>query len=362
MLVGVLLAPTVARADVVGPSPATPEVHETEEPAPADADDPPQWGKGPFELRDPFVTALLRASPYARSPRTLDPLSIELGARFVWANSYGYGDRAHDDFRGPFHRFTIESEVRTTDFVFRIGVLPRIELGIEMTAAEWRGGGVLDSMIMGFHQLVGLGPLRRDMRPKDAYEVDGIDPAGKPFALSHRGLGNGDLAFTPRILVLRGSDYWPAVALTARIQLPTAASFLGHARGIAETISVDISKRVLELPVILYAGGAITYYDPTRTDGLDEERLRWMGYAGIEWELRPWISLVAHAWIESAREGSVFRRTNIPYGNQIQYVAAGVKLEPIEGLRLELGIQENFHDPNVTSDFGFLVNVWWRID
>src|SRR5947207_3288466 len=46
-----------------------------------------QWGKGLFEIADPYPLADLRAAPHARSPRTLKPLEFELGVKTLWENS-----------------------------------------------------------------------------------------------------------------------------------------------------------------------------------------------------------------------------------------------------------------------------------
>jgi hypothetical protein len=322
----------------------------------------PEWGKGPFEVYDPFITATLRSAPYARSPEPLDHLELQLGARGVWENNFGYGgDLTQRAANGsPLHRFTLDAETRTLDLVARLGLWKRIELGAEFQALEWQGGGVLDPLIRQYHRSTGIGSLDRDYVNNDSFTVSGVDPAGKPFNLGARGTIEGNSALTGRVLALEGSELWPAVAFTLRVWLPTANPRFEHANGTAETLSVDASKRILDLPFVVYGGGAYTYYDEATVDGLALMRHRFMVYGGVEWQITPHFSLVAHVWIETLREKRLFVNTNLPYGNYIQYIAVGAKWEPIDGLTIELGILENILDPNTTGDFGFLLNVWYR--
>ena len=39
-----------------------------------------------------------------------------------------------------------------------------------------------------------------------------------------------------------------------------------------------------------------------------------------------------------------------------------MKVEPLAGLRIELGVLENAVDPGTTGDFGLLMNVFWDLE
>jgi hypothetical protein len=338
----------------------TPSSWLVEEPA---SEPKPQWGLGPFEIYDPFILADLRAAPYARSPRTLAPMGLELGLRGTWENSFGIADDSvlrDPTTGGPLRRFTLDAETRTLDLVARYGIIPRVELGAELRAVDWRGGGILDAMVRQWHRTFGIGTLGRDLVRNNSFTVQSLDADGRRFELPNKGTFLGDAAATLRVLALEGSDVVPAVALSARLWLPTASPGSRHASGTAETFQVDASKRLGNLPLIIYAGGGYTYYDQTSLRGLELERHRGMYYAGFEWEITDGLSFVVHFWQESPRERALFRRSAIPYGNYITYIAGGFKLEPVEGFVLELGILENGIDPNTTGDIGFLFNIWYR--
>jgi hypothetical protein len=317
-----------------------------------------QWGLGPFEVRDPSVLGQLRAAPMARSPRTLEPGQVELGIRQTQESTYAWGDADRDSGGERVHRLTIDGETRDTDLVARVGVLPRFELGAELDVAHYQGGGFLDGLITSFHKTVGLGTLRRDHVPAHSWIVHGREPNGNEFQLKGRGLGLGDAYLTGRYQLTEGDDSVPAATIGLSLWLPTSSPRFQHARGLAETLSLDLSKRIGDLPVVLYFGGAVTHYDQADVARLHMTHDRLMAYFGAEWELHPRISLVAHAWQESKRETRLYARTNsVKAQNEVEYIAVGVKVVPVQGMTLEVGALESF-DKSVGGDFGILANVW----
>jgi hypothetical protein len=269
----------------------------------ADDGEMPQWGMGPFEVRDPSILGELRAAPMARSPRTLKPFELEIGVRQTQESTYVFADDTSATSDGePLHRLTVDAETRDTNLVLRMGVLPRLELGAELDAVHFQGGGFLDGLITAFHRAWGMGTLRRDRVPLHSYIVEGTQADGRPVSFPRTGTGLGDAVLTPRVLLFEGGEYHPAVALTLQLWMPTASPLFEHAHGLAETLSLDASKRLLQLPVVFYAGGAYTYYDEATVHGLSLTRHRFMGYVGFEWEVTPRISLVTHFWQETLRE------------------------------------------------------------
>ncbi|HZV02376.1 MAG TPA: DUF3187 family protein [Planctomycetota bacterium] len=359
VLLAVLALPPVARAGT----------DDDEWPAPLDG--PPattapvelsQWGMGPFEVRDPSVLGELRASPMARSPRTLRPFELELGVRQTQESTYVYADSTDATVGGRReHRLTVDGETRDTNLVVRMGILPRIELGAALDAVHYQGGGYLDGLITSFHRTVGMGTLRRDREPYHSWIVKGTESNGREIDFGHTGTGLGDAVLSPRFLVLEGGDYHPAVAVGLSLWLPLASPRFEHGHGTAETFSIDASKRLGTLPIVLYAGGAYTYYDAVSVHGLALTRHRFMAYGGFEIEITSRVSLVTHFWQETLREKKLFGGTDIPKGNMIQYIASGIKFTPLTGLRIELGALESF-DKSAGGDFGFLANLWFDVD
>lgn len=332
-------------------------------PARADDEPPPppparpQWGRGPIEVRDPFILALNRLSPWARSPQLLPDLGVEVGARGVWANSYGF----------EAGRFVIDAEVRQLTSYVRVGLWDRFEMSIYLPY-EWRGGGVMDGFIEGFHDTFGLPDMDRDDRPRDRFLVAGIEQDGSVFALDHKGYGFSDLILEQRTLITAGDDRTPAISTTTRLRLPTGRQKFDLSDGVDVSYTVDASKRLGDSPVILYSTVGATYYAHTHVDDLELLRWRFFFSLGVEWEILPTLSFVLHTWVESHRERELFDDpprggggdADLTFGNYVTYVSVGFKAEPVPGLLIDVGMLENIVDPETTSDFGLLANVAYR--
>jgi hypothetical protein len=318
---------------------------------------PAQWGRGPLEARDPFILALARLSPWARSPELLAHKQVEVGLRGLWSNSYGF----------TAGRYVLDAEVRQLHVVPRVGLFDRLELGLDLPY-EWRGGGVMDGFIEGFHDAFGIPEMDRDRRKRDRYLVAGLERDGSLFQLEHKGYGFSDLIVEARGLLTEGSDLHPAIAATLRLRLPTGRQKFELSHGVDPSLALDLSKRLGRLPLIVYSTLAYTYHADARVDDLELMRHRFFASLGVEWEITPIVSIVTHAWVETKRERSLFADparppipdADLPYGNYITYIAAGFKLEPLPGLRVEVGMLEDLVDPETTADFTLLGNVAYR--
>lgn len=301
----------------------------------------PDWGRGPFELRDPYLLALPRLSPWMRSPEVLAPGEVEVRLSGVWANSYVLESS-----------WEVDGEARVLLGSVRLGIAPRVEVGLSLPW-EWRGGGMMDSHIEHFHDRFGFGQQGRDERPRDRYEVSGRARDGSSFDHDGQGNGFGDLVPEVRLQLLRGGGWLPALTATLRLRIPTASSALATSTRPDASLALDASKRLG--PVILYATAAYTYAGETRLDGLELERHRVLLGAGLEVELADWASLIGQLQVESPRERLLHHDPE-----PVAYVVCGVKVSPLERLTLELGVIENvlFHD--VSADFGVLAVVSFR--
>lgn len=311
--------------------------------------EPKQWGRGPLEVRDPFILAYQRLSPWARSPETLAHLQVEASVRTTWANSYGFRDR----------RILIDAETWRADMTIRLGLFDRFEVGVTLPY-EWRGGGHMDGFLEGFHETFGLPDGNRDKSKRDTFNVTGVEDDGSPFEIKHKGDGFVDLMLEGRALLTEGGELLPAASLTLRVRLPTGRSDFALADGVGVTFGLDLSKRLLGLPLIVYGSLAYTYSTDGHVNGLRVQKHRGFIALGIEFEANDWVSVVLHGWWENAREPYLFKGTDLTYGNYVTYLAFGFKLEPIEGLVIDVGALENVIDPDVTADLALLFNLSFR--
>lgn len=355
---------TVARADE-GATPAAVDSRPAWLLEPEEDPIPARWGRGPFEVRDPYILALARLSPWARSPEINEHLQLSFAVRCAWSNSFAFE-------RG---RYLIDGEVRQVDLVARIGLFDRLELGLVLPW-QWRGGGVMDGFIEGFHDVFSIPQQRRGDVDRDRWTVNGTDPAGRSFRWDHKGDGFGDLIAEGRVLVSRGGPVLPALAVGVRLRLPTGSKKFDFSSGVDGTLSVDLSQRLGERsPFIVYAGGAFTYHHEARINDLVMTRSRGMVYAGLEVELAAWLSIVGHVWIETPRETRLFDdqpvvtnpqnprfgSENLDFGNFVTYASIGFKVEPMEGLVFELSMLENIVDPETTADFTLVFGLSYSL-
>ena len=260
----------------------------------------------------------------------------------------------------------IDAEVRQLNLSFRFGIADRFQAGVHVNY-QWRGGGAMDGFIQNFHKGFGLPNSDRGRRPRHRYFVSGLQADGSTFELEHKGWGFGDIVVEGRCLITPGGGLVPALTGTLRLRLPTARSKFDASDGVDWTLGVDGSKRLGNLPLILYSSLAYTYHAEARVDQLELERHRVFFSIGAEWEILPILSFTVHAWIESQREARLWRerpgipRTDLLVGNWISYIAAGFKLEPSQELSLEAGVLENLLDPEVTADFGLFFSVTLKL-
>lgn len=325
---------------------------------------PPRWGRGPLEVRDPYLLALNRLSPWARSPQVLSHLQVEMSLRGLVANSFAFAR----------NRYLIDGELRELAAVLRLGLFERLELGLFLPW-QHRTGPTLDGFIEDFHDAFGLPEMDRDQVAQDRYEVSGLEPGRGRFDFDQKGSGFGDLIGEARVLLTPGGPLLPAATVGLRLRFPTGRRRFDLSSGVDVSLGVDLSQRIggLRSPFVAYAGGAWTVHAETHLGPIRQARHRGMFYLGGELELTSWASLVVHAWIESRRETRLFRdlpvsgpldplaRTDLGFGNWITYIAAGFKLEPVEGLIVDIGMLENLIDPETTADFTVLFNLTWRL-
>jgi Protein of unknown function (DUF3187) len=201
----------------------------------------------PFPLRNqlPFHLLFLSAAP--ASARLLPPGRAGYALHLAYENTFVATDElvrrfARDDFATYDGRvtlpilesvaastpgrtaFVLDSETLRAVLDFRLGVAPRLELGLEIPLLM-HGGGFLDSAIDGYHRRFDLPDGGRTGFARDRF-VAGYVGDGEEvfFDQAPGGAGLGDVVLTGRTSLLAAKGRPPAVAAAVTVKLPTGSA------------------------------------------------------------------------------------------------------------------------------------------
>ncbi len=237
---------------------------------PAQAEQGDQWGYGPVEIFNHYPLAAPHATWSQTSPEVLDQGEASARASFSWGNTYG----SKDSYR-------IDAETRELRLEFDYGVTPRFELGVDLPLF-WRGGGVLDEAIDGWHDFFDMPEGGRPDVPADQFFLGGLQDSTAPFRVHEDGTTLGNVALQAKYLVTKGSDTFPAVSLEGRVALPTTKTNLGHG-SVDTTLGLVASKRFGSF--FLYTGASWIYYSDTEISQIRYESHHAELFAALEYEL-----------------------------------------------------------------------------
>jgi len=312
--------------------------------------------RGPVEIRDEWLLAQPKMTLPGMSP---DPVPVgqwRLHFYINRGNDFGF------DQTGPAEmpidrRFLVDGEHQTTAVDARVGVLPRLALGVRLPV-HWRGGGFMDSIIDAFHDVTkGLGTLdnARPAFDKDKYRVEGRDAAFNAISWNDkRGTGLGRLevqAYWNVLQPCRRCD-WRA-AIVARIGLPTGTAPF-DAGGVDVGLQAIVAKQ-FGRRFDLYGGVGGTWFSDTELDGILYEDFRGWLFGAAEWHVGRTLSLVLQV------DGASRLVTNLAdYPALSSYVHLSGRWDVSRCLELEAGFTENIADQQGTVDVGVFGGFTWR--
>lgn len=310
----------------------------------------PAWGRGPIEVQDPWLQLTYPGLARASSPAVLEPGEIRVGLRDVWSNDFAVQPSAYRVIDGETHDVTLSG---------RIGAWPRIELGVDVIERS-ASGGTLDRFIEGFHRALELPDADRSLRPRNAFLLLGDTPRGRPFRITG-GAESSAIELGARVLLLDGAEHGVALTLGTRLRIPLdPGKWRGSTPGFEKSISLEASKRVLDLPLVAYFGVSYVHVGGAGLGGTDLIEHHGMTWIGLEWEIAPRASIVAHLWYETPRDRDARDKLDFATSRTIAYVAFGVRVEPIDGLLIDVGAVENLLGLDVTTDVSFMISIAFR--
>ena len=303
--------------------------------------------RGPLEVREEFLLAQPRLTLLSASPDPLPAGETRLALGLDWASDFA--------LKGAEPNLThfVDGEHRTLAVDLRRGITPRVTLGLRVPV-RWRGAGVLDGLIDGWHRITGLPDNDRGLYPRNQFVIEGRDALGggelEIGDETGTGLGNVELS---GLWALRRGPQGLAVSLIARAELPTGTGpFEGTG---AHAGAQAVAAHPLGRSVDVYFGAGATFFAREDRDDLDYARWRAHGFVTLEWRAARTLSLL----IETGAASRLIENIADYPGLQM-YFRMGAKLDLGQHWRLEGGFLEGVASIQATSDFGLQAGVGRR--
>ena len=283
--------------------------------------------RGPLEVREEFLLAQPRLTLPSVSPDPLPAGETRLALGLDWASDFA--------LKGAEPNLThfVDGEHRTLAIDLRRGITPRVTLGLRVPV-RWRGAGVLDGLIDGWHRVTGLPDNDRGLYPRNQFVIEGRDALGggelEIGDETGTGLGNVELS---GLWALRRGPQGLAVSLIARAELPTGTGpFEGTG---AHAGAQAVAAHPLGRSVDVYFGAGATFFAREDRDDLDYARWRAHGFVTLEWRAARTLSLL----IETGAASRLIENIADYPGLQM-YFRMGAKLDLGQHWRLEGGFLE----------------------
>ena len=302
----------------------------------------------PLEIRDEHVLAQDRLTLPAVTPDPVGRGVTRLRAAFLWGNSFSWtqdveGENPED------RRFLIDGETRTLDLALTRGLSVSTDVSLRLPV-RWRGGGVLDGFIDGWHRAFSFLGIDDGGRPaflKNAFRVEGITTDKRPFSWSDEtGLGLGNLEVSGR---WRFHEHGVAAALVARASLPTATlPFEGSWGGGLQLVA----RRSLGSSWQLHAGVGGTAQSQPSGAGFRYSNTRVQAFAALSWRAWPRLSLSVESDVASRLVRDISRYPGVHW-----LINGGARFAASRKTMLEVGLTENIKDQRSTTDFALYFAV-----
>lgn len=281
---------------------------------------------GPISMEDQFTLSLPRLTHSPESATLLSPDTVLLRSSVAVSNTI---NRESDSF-------LIDSEDRTLNLSIGYGLSEKVELRAELPVV-WRGGGVFDSFIFNWHELLSLPQGPRDDRD---IRDDSFSVSGEEFEFDESGLKFGDLKLSTKFVF---NDITSILSL----RLPTGASSFG-ANGVDILYGLLFQHNIGSF--YLHTNLAYSFYSAPKLSGLQYSRHR--AYSSIHLEYPFWnsYSLVGGLVLNSNLVQNVRH-----FPNYLLYLDLGLKAQLSESLQIELLTRENPAPDQGSSDFTALI-------
>lgn len=231
---------------------------------------------------------------YTPSMEGADPVPPGTLQADLWL---GYANIFEQDSAAT-HELFLDLERLITATTLRWGVVEDLEVGGRLTF-ETTGGGILDPVISGFHNRLGLGNANRERYPKDQHAQLLRDGEGRIRLYVPQGtFVLEDVRLFGKWRMWREADGGSSVSLRATARIPTRRNLVGEERS---DLALAVLGRTRWGRVFLHgmAGGSTVRASPELDPVLRDAA--WFLTLAAEYPLLPWASAVAQFTAASPR-------------------------------------------------------------
>ncbi|MCB0359662.1 MAG: DUF3187 family protein, partial [Bdellovibrionales bacterium] len=228
------------------------------------------------------------------------------------------------------------------------GMNENLELEIQVPFV-WRGGGVLDSTIDGWHQTFGFPRGGRERLPEDEFQYTVETDSDEVYSTTDSGWGLGNMEVGAKFLLDAGDHSSPAVSLVTTLSLPTANDGYGH-EAVDYQVGLLASKRWQ--PFTAYGGVGYTVLGSPNSGPLRFKRHNLSAFAFGEIECGETISFLvgALAYSDLLDNAPTFPAYSV-------YLDTGFVVDLYQNLTLALMLRENPAPRKGTTDVTFFSSI-----
>lgn len=298
----------------------------------------------PFYLRSQNPFLQLYGVPAPEGGQLTPSGSIRSRLSFSLAN---HADAVADGAESA----VFDGESYYTDAVFRVGLGERWEIGLDVPLVA-HGDGVLDNVIEGWHDLVGLSNDARQgpsNRLHLAYAGAGVEPVD----ITDGSSGIGDIRLSAAYS-LRAGDR--AVAVRGLVKLPSGDADELHGSGAADVaVALELTDRrtLADWSITLFGQAGVMRAGDGDVLAPLQEQVVPFGSAGLAWRWTEALSLR----MQVSAQGEQFDSGLYPLGDPaVNLTLGGTWVWQRLGLELDLALVEDVvTDP--TPDFGMYLSI-----
>ena len=262
-------------------------------------------GLGPFHLPAVGFGEMFRETPMFIAPDDHQAGRVQINMAVRWFNVWTFHveadqsyDWEEDPDTFPFKHGSFLLDMETVSFNPRVSVKVTENVCLEATVpVVYQTGGILDSVIEGFHDTFGIDQHNRDQWERNGTSLMYVSPEGEIIDSSDDVSGTfiGDIVVGGSYRV-RG--FGPALGIRVLCKLPTSTMDDGwDQNGIDVSTQASVSWHSDQ--IYGYHGVGVTFYG---SDGIDELKLKRQRYSmmnALEYSWSPTFSLLAHLVVAS---------------------------------------------------------------